>query len=69
MNHGVYSIGSVMPFPLGLYSIGAINHAFSTGAIFKHSLNSYVLLYISYMRYLEATTEKCSLKYVFYKTW
>ena len=46
-----------MPFPLGLYSIGAINHAFSFGAIFRHSLNSYVLFSVSHMRYLEATTE------------
>ena len=33
---GVYSIGVIMPFPLGLYSIGSINHAFSIGATFKH---------------------------------
>ena len=44
MNCGVYSIGAIMPFPLGLYSIGAINHTFSIGAIFKHSLNSYLFL-------------------------
>ena len=49
-------------FPLGLYSTGAINHVFSTGAIFKQSLNSYVLFSVSHMRYLEATTERYSFK-------
>ena len=49
MNHGVYSIGAIMPFPLGIYSISIINHAFSIGVIFKHSLKSYVLLSISHI--------------------
>ena len=32
----VYSIGTIMSFQLGLYSIEATNHAFSIGAMFKH---------------------------------
>ena len=68
MNHWVDSIGVIMPFQLELYSMGAMNHAFSIGAIFEHSLNSYVLFSLSDMQYLEATTERCSLKYLFFKT-
>ena len=45
-----------MPFPLGL----SLN--------IEHSLNSEVLFYVSHMLYLEATTQVCSLKYVFFKT-
>ena len=45
-----------MPFPLGL----CLN--------IEHSVNSEVLFSISQMLYLEATTEKCSLKYLFFKT-
>ena len=45
-----------MPFPLGL----CLN--------IEHSVNSEVLFSISQMLYLEATTEKCSLKYLLFKT-
>ena len=65
---GVYSIGAIMRFTLGLYSIGVINHAFSIGAIFKHSLNSYVLFSLSHMRYLVATTERLFLENSVYQT-
>ena len=43
------------------FSIRAINHAFSTEAMFKHWTWCKFLC-------LEATTERCSLKYVFFKT-
>ena len=36
INHVVYFIETIMPFPLGLYSIGAMNHAISIEAMFKH---------------------------------
>ena len=51
LNLGIYSIDA-MSFPLGLYSTGAINHAFYIGAI--------LLFSIPHMLYLEATTESCS---------
>ena len=31
----VFSIGAIMPFPLGLYSIGTIDHAVFIGAMFE----------------------------------
>ena len=34
-NH-TFSIGIIMPFPLGLYSIGVKSHGFSIGTKFKH---------------------------------
>ena len=50
---GVYSIGTVMPFPLEL------------------SLNNkqfkFLLFSVLYMLYLEAITQGCSFKYVFFK--
>ena len=32
----LYSIGTIIPLPLGLYSTGSINHVFSIEAMFKH---------------------------------
>ena len=31
-----WPIGDIRSFPMGLYSIGVINHAFSIGSMFKH---------------------------------
>ena len=45
-----------MSFPLGLF----LN--------IEYHLNSLVLFSLTHMLYLEATTERCSLKYVFFKT-
>ena len=47
---------AIMSFPLGLF----LN--------IEYHLNSLALFSLTNMLYLEATTERCSLKYVFFKT-
>ena len=57
----VYSLCTIMPFPLGLNSTRAKHHAFSNGANFEQFSVLHIL-------YLEAILQGCSLKYVFFKT-
>ena len=56
-----------MLFPLGLYSIEVISYALELCLSTEHSLKSQVLFPILRMLYLEATTERGCLKYVFFK--
>ena len=66
---GVYSIRTIMSFPLGLCSVGAKNYAFCIGSKFKRWAKFKFLSFsISHMLYLKAITRGCYLKYVLFKT-
>ena len=60
--HNAFSIGAILHFghKSCLSNCGCLN--------IEHSLNSKVLFSVLHMLHLEATTERCSLKYVFFKT-
>ena len=66
----LYFIEIIMPFPLGVYSIGKYalghisNYALGLRLNIEHSFKSYVLFSVSHQLYLEASTERCCLKYV-----